>query len=248
MYDVMKSVSSLRDTTPPPPVHVGIIMDGNGRWAQARGLPRIEGHRRGMETVREVVKGSIELGVEYLTLYGFSIENWKRPAAEISSLMGLLRLYLRQEIKELDERGVRMRFIGHRSLLADDIVALIEEAEEQTKENTTLNLVVALSYGARQEITAAAQNIAQRILDKEMDVDAIDENVFSEFLETGGMPDPDLVIRTSGEQRISNFLLWQSAYAELVFTDTLWPDFSREDLRQAVLEFHRRERRYGATG
>tara|TARA_Y100001936_G_C16078067_1_gene675485 strand:+ start:245 stop:991 length:747 start_codon:yes stop_codon:yes gene_type:complete len=248
MYDVMKSVSSLRDTTPPPPVHVGIIMDGNGRWAQARGLPRIEGHRRGMETVREVVKGSIELGVEYLTLYGFSIENWKRPAAEISSLMGLLRLYLRQEIKELDERRVRMRFIGHRSLLADDIVALIEEAEEQTKENTTLNLVVALSYGARQEITAAAQNIAQRILDKEMDVDAIDENVFSEFLETGGMPDPDLVIRTSGEQRISNFLLWQSAYAELVFTDTLWPDFSREDLRQAVLEFHRRERRYGATG
>ncbi|MBK18962.1 MAG: di-trans,poly-cis-decaprenylcistransferase [Rhodospirillaceae bacterium] len=244
----MKSVSSLRDTTPPPPVHVGIIMDGNGRWAQARGLPRIEGHRRGMETVREVVKGSIELGVEYLTLYGFSIENWKRPAAEISSLMGLLRLYLRQEIKELDERRVRMRFIGHRSLLADDIVALIEEAEEQTKENTTLNLVVALSYGARQEITAAAQNIAQRILDKEMDVDAIDENVFSEFLETGGMPDPDLVIRTSGEQRISNFLLWQSAYAELVFTDTLWPDFSREDLRQAVLEFHRRERRYGATG
>ncbi len=244
----MKSVSSLRETEPPPPVHVGIIMDGNGRWAQGRGRPRIEGHRRGMEAVREVVKGSIAFGVEYLTLYGFSIENWKRPAAEISSLMGLLRLYLRQEIKELDQQGVRMRFIGHRSLLADDIVSLIEEAEEKTKGNTKLNLVVALSYGGRQEITSAAQSVARRVAAGELDVSAIDESVFTEHLETAGMPNPDLVIRTSGEQRISNFLLWQVAYAELVFVDTLWPDFSRDDLREAINEYHRRERRYGATG
>jgi undecaprenyl diphosphate synthase len=201
-----------------------------------------------METVREVVKGSIALGVEYLTLYGFSIENWKRPAAEISSLMGLLRLYLRQEIKELDQQGVRMLFIGHRSLLPDDIVALIEEAEEQTKGNTILNLVVALSYGARQEITAAAQSVARQVAAGELDVSDIDESVFTEHLETAGMPDPDLVIRTSGEQRISNFLLWQVAYAELVFVDTLWPDFSRDDLREAINEYYRRERRYGATG
>ena len=244
----MKPASSLRETAPPPPVHVGIIMDGNGRWAKGRGRPRIEGHRRGMETVREVVKGSIALGVEYLTLYGFSIENWKRPAAEISSLMGLLRLYLRQEIKELDQQGVRMRFIGHRSLLADDIVSLIEEAEEQTKNNTNLNFVVALSYGARQEITAAAQSVARQVAAGELEVSAIDESVFTKHLETAGMPDHDLVIRTSGEKRISNFLLWQVAYAELVFVDTLWPDFSRDDLRDAIMEYHRRERRYGATG
>lgn len=244
----MKPASSLREMEPPPPVHVGIIMDGNGRWAKGRGRPRIEGHRRGMETVREVVKGSIALGVEYLTLYGFSIENWKRPAAEISSLMGLLRLYLRQEIKELDQHGVRMRFIGHRSLLADDIVSLIEEAEEQTKNNTNLNLVVALSYGARQEITAAAQSVARQVAAGELEVSAIDESVFTKHLETAGMPDPDLVIRTSGEKRISNFLLWQVAYAELVFVDTLWPDFSRDDLRDAIMEYHRRERRYGAMG
>jgi len=244
----MKPASPLRETAPPPPVHVGIIMDGNGRWAKGRGRPRIDGHRRGMETVREVVKGSIALGVDYLTLYGFSIENWKRPAAEISSLMGLLRLYLRQEIKELDQQGVRMRFIGDRSLLAGDIVSLIEEAEEQTKDNTNLNLVVALSYGARQEITAAAQSVARQVAAGDLDVSEIDESLFTKHLETAGMPDPDLVIRTSGEQRISNFLLWQVAYAELVFVDTLWPDFSRDDLRDAIIEYHRRERRYGATG
>jgi len=244
----MKPASPLRETAPPPPVHVGIIMDGNGRWAKGRGRPRIDGHRRGMETVREVVKGSIAMGVDYLTLYGFSIENWKRPAAEISSLMGLLRLYLRQEIKELDQQGVRMRFIGDRSLLAGDIVSLIEEAEEQTKDNTNLNLVVALSYGARQEITAAAQSVARQVAAGDLDVSEIDESLFTKHLETAGMPDPDLVIRTSGEQRISNFLLWQVAYAELVFVDTLWPDFSRDDLRDAIIEYHRRERRYGATG
>ena len=244
----MKLVSSLLETAPLPPVHVGIIMDGNGRWAKGRGRPRIDGHRRGMEAVRKVVKGSIALGVEYLTLYGFSIENWKRPAAEIRSLMGLLRLYLRQEIKDLDQQGVQVLFIGHRTLLPDDIVSLIEEAEEQTKGNTNLNLVVALSYGSRQEITAAAQGVARQVEAGELDVSDIDESVFMEHLETAGMPDPDLVIRTSGEQRISNFLLWQVAYAEFIFVDTLWPDFSEDDLREAINEYHRRERRYGAAG
>ena len=223
-------------------------MDGNGRWAKGRGRPRIDGHRRGMEAVRKVVKGSIAMGVEYLTLYGFSIENWKRPAAEIRSLMGLLRLYLRQEIKDLDQQGVQVLFIGHRTLLPDDIVSLIEEAEEQTKGNTNLNLVVALSYGARQEITAAAQSVARKVEAGELDVSDIDETVFMKHLETAGMPDPDLVIRTSGEQRISNFLLWQVAYAEFIFVDTLWPDFSDDDLREAINEYHRRERRYGAGG
>jgi undecaprenyl diphosphate synthase len=244
----MKLVSSLLETAPLPPVHVGIIMDGNGRWAKGRGRPRIDGHRRGMEAVRKVVKGSIAMGVEYLTLYGFSIENWKRPAAEIRSLMGLLRLYLRQEIKDLDQQGVQVLFIGHRTLLPDDIVSLIEEAEEQTKGNTNLNLVVALSYGARQEITAAAQSVARQVEAGELDVSDIDETVFMKHLETAGMPDPDLVIRTSGEQRISNFLLWQVAYAEFIFVDTLWPDFSEDDLREAINEYHRRERRYGAAG
>ena len=244
----MKLVSSLLETAPLPPVHVGIIMDGNGRWAKGRGRPRIDGHRRGMEAVRKVVKGSIAMGVEYLTLYGFSIENWKRPAAEIRSLMGLLRLYLRQEIEDLDQQGVQVLFIGHRTLLPDDIVSLIEEAEEQTKGNTNLNLVVALSYGARQEITAAAQSVARQVEAGELDVSDIDETVFMKHLETAGMPDPDLVIRTSGEQRISNFLLWQVAYAEFIFVDTLWPDFSDDDLREAINEYHRRERRYGAAG
>ncbi|MGY9019265.1 MAG: polyprenyl diphosphate synthase, partial [Alphaproteobacteria bacterium] len=217
-------------------------------WAKGRGRPRIDGHRRGMEAVRKVVKGSIAMGVEYLTLYGFSIENWKRPAAEIRSLMGLLRLYLRQEIEDLDQQGVQVLFIGHRTLLPDDIVSLIEEAEEQTKGNTNLNLVVALSYGARQEITAAAQSVARQVEAGELDVSDIDETVFMKHLETAGMPDPDLVIRTSGEQRISNFLLWQVAYAEFIFVDTLWPDFSDDDLREAINEYHRRERRYGAAG
>ena len=244
----MKLVSSLLETAPPPPVHVGIIMDGNGRWAKGRGRPKIDGHRRGMEAVRKVVKGSIAMGVEYLTLYGFSIENWKRPAAEIRSLMGLLRLYLRQEIKDLNQQGVQVLFIGHRTLLPDDIVSLIEEAEEQTKGNTNLNLVIALSYGARQEITAAAQSVASQVEAGDLDISDIDESVFMKHLETAGMPDPDLVIRTSGEQRISNFLLWQVAYAELIFVDTLWPDFSEDDLREAINEYHRRERRYGAAG
>jgi undecaprenyl diphosphate synthase len=243
----MELVLSLPDT-PTPPTHVGIIMDGNGRWAQFRGMPRIAGHRRGVESVRVAVSTAVELGIQYLTLYGFSIENWKRPMAEVTALMGLLRLYLRQEIDELNEKGVRIRFIGERKRLAPDIVKLINESEKRTETNTALNLVVALSYGARQEITAAARQLAQKVLAGELTIDDIDERLMSQNLATAGIPDLDLVIRTSGEKRVSNFLLWQLAYAELIFIDTLWPDFSSRDLEEAVNEFHRRERRYGATG
>ena len=231
-----------------PPIHVGIIMDGNGRWAVAKGLPRIAGHRQGAQAVRVAASSALELGISYLTLYGFSIENWKRPESEIFDLMGLLRLYLREEIDELNENGIRIRFIGERDRLPDDISALIVDVEEKTSENTALNLTVALSYGARQEITSAARALARQAVQGILDPAEIDEEMFAAHLETAGIPDPDLVIRTSGEQRVSNFLLWQLAYAELVFTDTLWPDFSKADLEEAVNEFYRRERRYGATG
>lgn len=222
-------------------------MDGNGRWASARGLPRIAGHRQGAEAVRVAVTSAVDLGVGYLTLYGFSAENWKRPLSEVADLMGLLRLYLRKEINELNERGVRLRFIGERDRLAADIVELIDDAEALTAGNTILNLIVALSYGARQEITDAARTLAKKVAAGEIDADAIDEELVAEHLQTAGIPDPDLIIRTSGEHRVSNFLLWQSAYSELVFIDTLWPDFSRVNLEEAIHEFNRRERRYGAT-
>lgn len=243
----MKAFLSHSSHSPPPPVHVGIIMDGNGRWASSRGLPRIAGHRQGAEAVRAAVIAAVDLGIGYLTLYGFSAENWKRPDSEVSGLMGLLRIYLKKEIDELNERGVRIRFIGQRERFAPDIVDLLSEAEEQTRNNSILNLIVALSYGARQEITLAARSLAQRVMAGELSSAEIDENAFASHLETAGIPDPDLVIRTSGEKRLSNFLLWQLAYAELMFTDTLWPDFSANDLEEAVNEFHRRERRYGAT-
>ena len=229
------------------PVHVAIIMDGNGRWAQSRGLPRAAGHAEGSEAVRRTVKASKQLGIRYLTLYGFSLENWKRPASEIADLMGLLRLYLRREIAELDREGVRIRFIGDRTLLETDIVSLIEMSEHKTRGNTQLDLIVALSYGSRQEITMAARQLAFDAAGGEIDLDSIDENAINARLFTRDIPDPDLIVRTSGEQRISNFLLWQAAYAELVFTDVFWPDFSREELENSIAEFGRRERRYGAT-
>ena len=244
----MEPIPSHFDRTLPPPVHVAIIMDGNGRWAQARGLPRIAGHRQGAEAVRETINNAVDLGISYLTLYGFSVENWKRPRNEISDLMGLLRLYLRNQVEELNQHGVRIRFIGQRDRLAPDIVELIKDAEARTGANTTLELIVAMSYGARQEITAAASALARKAVAGEIDPECIDEELLARHLETDGIPDPDLVIRTSGEKRVSNFLLWQLAYAELVFIDTLWPEFSRADLEEAIHEFHRRERRYGATG
>lgn len=229
------------------PEHVAIIMDGNGRWAKSRGLPRAAGHAQGAEAVRRTVKAASQLGIRYLTLYGFSLENWKRPAKEIADLMGLLRLYLRKEIAELHREGVRIRFIGDRSLLEPDIVSLIEMSEQKTKANTKLDLVIALSYGSRQEITTAVRKLVADVAAGEVDPDAIDENTLQARLYTSDIPDPDLIVRTSGEQRISNFLLWQSAYAEFVFTDVLWPDFSREKLEDSIEEFSRRERRYGAT-
>jgi len=230
-----------------PPTHVAIIMDGNGRWAKRRSLPRTAGHRRGVEAVRETVKAAVDLGIAYLTLYGFSSENWNRPPTEVDDLMGLLRFYLRGEIAELHRQGVRVRSIGDRARLAPDIVRLIEEAEERTRGNVRLNLTIALSYGGRGELLRAMRLLAADAAAGRLAPDAIDEAAVQQRLHTVDMPDPDLVIRTSGEQRISNFLLWQSAYAELVFDDCLWPDFGRENLRRAVEEFQRRERRYGTA-
>ena len=232
---------------PPSPVHVAIIMDGNGRWAKARGLPRIEGHRRGAEAVRRVVRGAADLGISYLTIYGFSSENWQRPQAEVRDLMGLLRLYLRSEVAELHRNGVRVRIIGERERLAADINKLIDDAEDLTKSNTRLNLIIALSYGGRSEIAWAARRLAEEVVQGRIRPDEIDEFAFEGHLTTVGIPDPDFIIRTSGELRLSNFLLWQSAYAELIFTDRLWPDFDRADLESAIEEFQRRERRYGAS-
>ncbi len=243
----MKAVRSPMEVSPPPS-HVAIIMDGNGRWARTRGLPRIEGHRRGAEALRRAVAGAFELGISYLTLFGFSSENWKRPAAEVSELMGLLRRHLRSEIADLHKNGVRLRVIGDRGGLAPDIVTLIEYAESYTRKNTALHLTMALNYGSRQEITAAARSLALQVLAGRIKPSDIVEEVFANHLAAAGLPDPDLVIRTSGEKRLSNFLLWQSAYAELVFIDTLWPDFEKSDLEDAIHEFRRRERRYGAAG
>ncbi len=243
----MKAVSLVSET-PPPPVHVAIIMDGNGRWALSRGLPRVAGHRRGAESVKAVVRSAVANGVRYLTLYGFSSENWKRPPSEISDLMGLLRIYLRSEVAELHRQGVRLRIIGERHRLPRDIVALIENAERRTEANQRLTLIVALSYGGRAEIVAAARHLAALAENGGVEAEAIDESVFARHLFTAGIPDPDVVVRTSGEQRVSNFLLWQLAYAEFIFVDTLWPDFSEDDFEDALREYQRRERRYGATG
>jgi undecaprenyl diphosphate synthase len=230
------------------PTHVAIIMDGNGRWAKARGLPRVAGHRRGAEAVRNTIKAASELGIRYLTLFGFSSENWKRPIEEVDDLMGLLRHYLRGEIAELHRNQVCFRVIGDRKRLAPDIVALIENAESTTRGNSGLKLVVALSYGSRAEIVDAARSLAKRIAGGEILPEAIDETAVSGALWTSGIPDPDMIIRSSGEKRLSNFLLWQAAYAEFIFIDTLWPDFGKDDLVAAIGEFQRRERRYGAAG
>ena len=231
----------------PPPRHVAIIMDGNGRWAKARGLPRVAGHRRGAEAVRRTVMAAAELGIEYLTLFGFSSENWKRPAAEIDDLMGLLRHYLRGEIAELHKNRVKLRVIGRRERLSSDIVQLIANGEALTRDNPGLQLTIALSYGGRDEIALAARVLAEEAVAGTIRPADIEESFFAQRLFTADLPDPDLLIRTSGEKRISNFLLWQSAYAELVFTETLWPDFAKEHLEAAVQDFHGRERRYGAT-
>jgi undecaprenyl diphosphate synthase len=227
------------------PAHVAIIMDGNGRWAARRGLPRVEGHRRGVEAVRRTVRSAIELGIRYLTIYSFSSENWRRPAEEVSDLMGLLKRFLRHDLADLHANNVRVRIIGERKGLAPDIRMLLDEAEELTKRNSGLTLVVAFNYGSRQELANAVRAIAEQVRRGELAPDAIDIGTVEAALETRGIPDPDLVIRTSGEQRISNFLLWQSAYAEFVFIPDLWPDFDDARFRAAIGEYARRDRRFG---
>ena len=240
-------MSQDRSQPHPLPQHIAIIMDGNGRWARGRGLPRIAGHRQGAEAVRRTVRAAAELGIPYLTLFGFSSENWKRPVAEVDDLMGLLRHYLRGEIAELHRNNVRLRVIGNRDRLAPDIVTLIANAEALTHDNRGVQLTIALSYGGRDEIVAAVRAIAAKAASGELAPGAIDELTISRHLFTTEIPDPDLLMRTSGEQRISNFLLWQCAYSELVFTKTLWPDFGRADLEAAITDYVGRERRYGAS-
>ncbi len=231
---------------PSLPAHVAIIMDGNGRWAAGRGLPRVAGHRAGAQAVRRTIEAATKRRVDWLTLYAFSSENWSRPQSEVLDLTGLLRHYIRQELAELKAQGVRLRVIGDVHRFDPDVRADLARAERETALNSRLNLNVALSYGARAEIAAAARRAAEAVRDGTLDPASLDETVFSSMLSTAGMPDPDLLIRTSGEHRLSNFLLWQSAYAELVFTDVLWPDFGEAEFDAALAEFARRERRFGA--
>ncbi len=235
-----------QETTALVPSHVAIIMDGNGRWAARRALPRVAGHRAGVEAVRRTIRACMESGVAWLTLYAFSSENWRRPAEEVTDLTGLLRHFLRNEVAELDSHGVRLRIIGDRTRFDRDIQTELAAAEARTAGNARLNLVVALSYGGRAEILAAARAAAEAARAGTLDPQSLDEAGFAALLSTTGIPDPDLIIRTSGEQRLSNFLLWQSAYAELVFLDVLWPDFAAVHFGEALAEFNRRERRFGA--
>jgi undecaprenyl diphosphate synthase len=229
------------------PAHVAIIMDGNGRWAQARGLPRLEGHRRGVEAVRRAVRSAIELGLRYLTIYSFSSENWRRPAEEISDLMGLLKRFVRNDLADLHRNNVHVRIIGLRANLAPDLQALLKEAEDLTRGNDGLTLIVAFNYGARQEIVEAARRLALEAAQGKLDPATIDEAALSARLDTHGVPDPDLVIRTSGEQRLSNFLLWQAAYAEFVFLPIHWPDFDHAAFVSALAQYGARERRFGGA-
>ncbi len=227
------------------PRHVAIIMDGNGRWAKGRGLPRTEGHRRGVDVVRKTVKRAIKLKIDYLTLFSFSSENWRRPPDEVSYLMSLLKLFIRRDLADLHASNVRVRIIGGRDNLPADIRALLQDAEALTNRNSGLTLVVAFNYGSRQEIVEAVKLIAIDIANGVIQPAAIDEALISSRLFTASFPDPDLVIRTSGEQRLSNFLLWQSAYSEFVFLPTLWPDFDDQVFDLALAQFQTRERRFG---
>ena len=229
------------------PRHVAIIMDGNGRWAKARRLPRAAGHRKGVEAVRKVVRKAGELGVEVLTLYAFSSENWRRPAEEVSDLMGLLRHFIKADINEIAEAGIRIKVIGDYHAFQDDVVKLIDGAIERTASNTGTTLAIALNYGSQNELAGAARVLAERVRAGEMSADAITAEAIERELYTADLPPVDLLIRTSGEHRLSNFLLWQAAYAELLFVDTLWPDFGPDELVAAFDDFARRERRFGGV-
>jgi undecaprenyl diphosphate synthase len=229
------------------PRHVAIIMDGNGRWATQRGLSRLQGHRRGKDSVREIVEAAREIGIEVLTLYAFSTENWERPEREVDGLMRLLRRYVRSELGKMMKHGIRLRAIGNLRRLPREVLADLREAEHATRANAGMTVQLAVSYGAREEILAAARRLARRVREGAMDVDEITEESFSASLMTAGVPDPDLLIRTSGEMRLSNFLLWQVAYTELYVTETLWPDFRREQFLVALDDYRERERRFGRT-
>jgi undecaprenyl diphosphate synthase len=230
------------------PRHVALIMDGNGRWAAQRGLPRFEGHRRGVEALRRAVRAAIELRIEYLTVYSFSVENWSRPREEVQGLLGLLHRFIRKDLAELDANNVRVQVIGARSDLPPDVAELLLEAERDTAENTGLTLVVAFNYGARQEIAAAARALAQEVLEGRLSLSEIDAAAMASRLHTADIPDPDLIIRTSGEQRLSNFLLWQAAYAEFVFLPINWPDFDKAAFEAAINDYSNRDRRFGQLG
>jgi undecaprenyl diphosphate synthase len=227
------------------PRHVAIIMDGNGRWAAARGLPRVEGHRRGVEALRKTVRAAGDLGISILTIFSFSSENWSRPQSEISDLLGLLRRFIRNDLVDLHKSNVRVRVIGERDDLSSDIRSLLEEAETLTRNNDGFTLVVAFNYGARQEIARAARRLAVEVAEGRMSAADITPDLIGRHLDAPDLPDPDVIIRTSGEQRLSNFLLWQSAYSELVFVPINWPDFDRAALEGAIAEYRRRERRFG---
>jgi undecaprenyl diphosphate synthase len=227
------------------PAHVAIIMDGNGRWAAQRGLPRFEGHRRGVEAIRRAVRTAGDLGIRYLTVYSFSAENWRRPAQEVSDLMGLLKRFVRHDLAELHANNIRVRIIGEREGLASDIRLLLEESEQLTRSNTGLTLVIAFNYGGRQEIVNAVRRLAEKVREGVLDSSAIDMETLGAALDTRDIPDPDLVIRTSGEQRVSNFLTWQTAHSEFVFLPDFWPDFDDATFRAAIDEYGRRERRFG---
>jgi undecaprenyl diphosphate synthase len=227
------------------PAHIGIIMDGNGRWAQRSGLPRVEGHRKGVEVLRKTVRDVGERGIKYLTLFAFSSENWKRPRAEVRDLMMLLRLFIKRDLAELKANGVKVRVIGEREKLSADIRELIDHAEAVTRECQKMFLTIAFNYGGRDEIVRAAQKLADKAARGLLDPASITPETFSGALDTNGIPDPDLIIRTSGEMRLSNFLLWQAAYAEFVFTETLWPDFNGHSLDEAIALFAGRDRRFG---
>ncbi len=230
------------------PRHVAIIMDGNGRWASRRHLPRVAGHRKGIERAKEVISCCLELGIEYLTLYAFSKENWRRPSQEVRTLMEFLDRHLREEFPSMMERGIRFRAIGDIWELAPHLQKVLRDIEEKTRSNTNLTLCLALSYGGRAEILRATREIARKVLEGKIALEEIDEDLFGRHLYTSDIPDPDLLIRTSGEYRISNFLLWQAAYTELYITHTFWPDFDREAFFRALLDFQQRERRFGLTG
>lgn len=236
-----------KDTSQATPNHVAIIMDGNGRWATRRGLPRLQGHRAGARRVREIVEACPDYGVRYLTLYAFSTENWKRSRAEVMGLMALFRRYIRTERAELIEAGVRVRFVGDRDQLNGTLRRLMKQLEDDTAENSSLNLTVALNYGSRSELTQAALGLAQEIASGALHPDDVTPDCMTRHLYTRDLPDPDLIIRTSGETRISNFLLWQSAYSEYEFTSVLWPDFSKNHLQDILLSMSGRERRFGAV-